>query len=199
MGRRSRRPRRPRGGLRPAVPELGGPRSTGWKHSEPGRPASMSAGQCFPSGEMSTIRRVPGNVRARSSMSSGGSSGSASDGMRCVSAIQIGKLVMTGPAVRSSGRPIAAIRAPSSAYMSCVPCDPPPNVGSKRHGEEERGAEPDGRPEPGDRVGPTHAATQPGDAGIEGERPPRSRSARARVRPRAGRFPIGSRPGTRGS
>src|SRR6476660_8405533 len=104
------------------------PRSSGRKQSADGALVARSAGQCFPSGWMRTSRCVPGNVRARSSTSAGGSSGNASDGMRCVSAIQIGKFVMTGPAVASRGWPAARIRDASSSYRAAVVPEPDAKV-----------------------------------------------------------------------
>ena len=96
------------------------PRSSSRKQSASGRRRSRTAGQRAVVVAHDDDERVPGEARvagevqdvARRSRRAG-----PGPGRRWVSASQIGKLVMTGPADASSGCPMAAIRAPSSSYM----------------------------------------------------------------------------------
>ena len=64
-----------------------------WPGCEVGGP--VAARRCRPG----RAAACPGSASARSSTSAGDSSGSASESTRCVSAIQIGKLLITGPAL----------------------------------------------------------------------------------------------------
>ena len=90
-----------------------------------GRPASA----CSSASRRTTSFAVERGSLARSSTSRGGSSGSARAGIRCVSAIQIGKFVMTGPAThRAGGRPRPS-RPPAPCSGSRWPAEPAPNDG----------------------------------------------------------------------
>ena len=162
MGRRSRRRGRPSSGSGAG----GGPGTEVELRGSSRRPRPRrDAATRQRSASMTISSRVPGNAgsRARSRTSAGGSSGSASDGILAVSASQIGKFVMTGPAVASSGladrRPSGA-RAPRTGVA--VSRDAAAEGRQQRDREQERAEDAERRPEPGDRPGPALARARAG-------------------------------------
>ena len=149
-GRRSRTRRRAWAGGSAAVPASARGRSAeALRAGGPGRRGRPASG-CLRAGQDQVARAGEVTRRGRAT-SAGGSSGRASVGTRCVSATQIGKLLMTGAggrvewmAGRGHARPELLVRA------AAVPAIPLPNEGSSTDREQDRRAEDAER-------GPSHA------------------------------------------
>ena len=96
----------------------------------PSTPASRSCGQWVLSASSRTTScRVEARVGRQVEDVARRFVGECQGRVRCVSAIQIGKFVMIGPALASSGWPISAIRAASAVVALGGARDPAPNVG----------------------------------------------------------------------
>ena len=76
---------------------------------------------------------------------------------------------MTGPAVASSGRPIAAIRRAELLPLLSGPSRLRPEDRQERDREEQRAEDAERRAEPGDRPGPALPCAEPGDTRVEGK------------------------------
>ena len=173
MGRRPRT--RERGRARCRRPGSWPPsRSSSRKQEAPSTPASRSAGQW-------RARRVDQDDAAwrRTSRRGRGRRAAARRGVpatwiRCVSAIQIGKLVMTGPDEPSSGWPTEAITAASSRYC----------VGGGARARAERRQQRDREERASRRCRAALRARRPAGSSRAGARPARS-GRRARAAPRS--------------
>ena len=188
MGRRSRRRRVPPRGSSPARPrpvaqiQRAGSNRAGSAGLEVGRPV-LALGR----DEHEEARAGEGSREVQDVL--GRLVGQGQRGMRWVSAIQIGKLVMTGPPSRRAGR-----RSPPSGRPApvgrCVPREPPPKVGSSATEKRTPSQDPE-QPSRARRPGWSSPCARPSRA------MPASRASSAlnheqdvdRRRPRAGRCP----------